>query len=242
MNDENTWKQFETAGLTWEERAKTTQLQAVIDPSDYLGRKNGFINYLHKSVLKQYLTSGDEIVLDFGCGTGRFTQLLSENAIFVVGVDITKEMVRHPSARKLICEKNVSFLVYDGIDLPFKEASFDCIISVYVLQYAKEDFFNIGLNLVKCLKEGGKIVLIEQVRNGRRTSEDYRKLFEGCKYTINVPIRRSNSMLISLVARGYVPEFMFPFVGKLEMYLAKKTSMKDVRYKDYLFVFEREVN
>ena len=236
-------KRFQPKGKTWEERAKTSQLRAVIDPSDYSERKNRFIDYLHESVLNKYLTfSGNETVLDFGCGTGRFTQRLCLRSAFVEGIDITRKMIN--GAQTFVKEKNVGFLLFDGMNIPFREEAFDLIISVWVLQYADEYLGKIAENLIRSLKRTGKIVLIEQVEYGKKMPEDYISAFEvsssNCKCILSLPIRKSPSIFVEAVRRGLIPRSAFPLVLRFELYMAKKTPIQDAKYEDYLFIFERK--
>jgi SAM-dependent methyltransferase len=76
-----------------------------------------------------------ERALDFGCGVGRLTQALGQHFRWVVGVDISSEMVNQ--ARKLNSEQGVSFAVTTqaGPSLSFGSRSFDLVYSTIVLQH-----------------------------------------------------------------------------------------------------------
>jgi len=225
-------ERFQPKGKTWQERVLESPedfLRPVIDPADYQGRKNEFLDYLHRSMLTKYLSLlGNEVVLDFGCGTGRFTRWLSKRTSFVVGIDIIKEMI--DMARKMTRAKNVSFAIYDGVELPFRKESFDCIISAWVLQHvlSEEDLTKISKSLLRCLKRKGRIILMEQVGHGRRTPEDYISAFErnsfDCGCVVDIPIRKSPSVFVEAIRRGLVPKFAFPPLLRLELYMAKKNS------------------
>jgi SAM-dependent methyltransferase len=78
---------------------------------------------------------GRERALDFGCGVGRLTQALGQYFRWVVGVDISPEMVNQ--ARKLNGTQGVSFAVTaaSGPALSFGDGSFDLVYSTIVLQH-----------------------------------------------------------------------------------------------------------
>ena len=64
---------FQTDGETWEMRAEKGKLPAVIDPDDLKGRKNLYIDILQKLAVKKALGEDKaKIIIDFGCGSGRF--------------------------------------------------------------------------------------------------------------------------------------------------------------------------
>jgi SAM-dependent methyltransferase len=148
------------AGPEWSERAALDPLAAVIDPADVRGGKNRLIHRVHLRALSKHL--GDvrgEGVLDFGCGTGRISAWLVERGAAVQGVDVTSEMVY--VARTNVPE--ASFRVVDGSSLPFEDARFDVVVSVYVLQYYVARDESVFRELARVLRPGGRLVAIEQV-------------------------------------------------------------------------------
>lgn len=243
LNEADVCKRFQPEGLTWEERAKTTQLRAVIDPSDYSERKNRFIDYLHKSILNKYLAfSGSEIVLDFGCGTGRFTGWLANRVSFVVGIDLTREML--VKAKSHCSFGNVDFLLCDGSNIPFQDESFDLILSVWVLQhFPNEALEKTAKQLVNIVKEKGKICLIEQVSDRRsgyyifRLPDAYVNSFDNCDPVILRPIRRSKSTMQRLAK--VMPRILSELLAKIELRLSKRTEIPKDGYLDHLFIFQK---
>lgn len=232
---------FQPKGETWQSRAlKGNVLQAVLDPADCSGRKNGFIDILHKAALSNYFPlQGKGQVLDFGTGTGRFALWLSKRVSSIVGIDITREMLNR--AKKQCPSKNVEFLLYDGTSSLFENEAFDTILSVCVLQsFNDNDLRNATKQLVRQLKKGGKIFLIEQVSYSHRLPEDYVEKFVGCKCLIQKPIRNSRSILQRIILRTkFIPKAIFPLIAKLELFWAQKESIPVEGYMDYLFIFEK---
>jgi ubiquinone/menaquinone biosynthesis C-methylase UbiE len=217
-----------------------------LDPADCVGRKNEFIDVLHKTALSNYLSlSGKEQVLDFGVGTGRFTSWLSDKVLSIVGIDVTKEMLYE--AKKANLGVNVEVLLCNGTNTPFKDESFDIILSVWVLQhFPDEDFRNAVKHLIRQLKKGGKIFLIEQVSKKtsdyylRRLPEDYVKKFKGCRCIIQKPLRRNRSVLQRIVVKiRFIPKMTLPIIAKLELFMTTKKAIPEKGYLDYLFIFEK---
>jgi ubiquinone/menaquinone biosynthesis C-methylase UbiE len=66
-------------------------------------------------------------LLDIGGGTGNFARPLAEDGFRVTLADFSPEMVRRAAATL-----DGMFVVADGLQLPFRDAAFDCAISVDV--------------------------------------------------------------------------------------------------------------
>jgi len=67
-------------------------------------------------------------VLDLGCGTGIFTQILSdvEGVTGIVGLDISKESVLNAKKR---CNDRCRFVAGSATELPFPDSSFDAVVA-----------------------------------------------------------------------------------------------------------------
>lgn len=87
-----------------------------------------------------------EGILDAGCGEGYYLSKL--NAKERWGVDISKDAVRYAAVR----EKNAQFLAATAAHLPFPDASFDCVLSMFALTAAAE--------FARVLKDGGIFVQV----------------------------------------------------------------------------------
>jgi SAM-dependent methyltransferase len=73
-------------------------------------------------------------VLDFGCGVGRMSNALAEQGLQVVGVDIAASMVARAESLNAHRDR-LSFVAYDGGELPFPDNSFDAATTLIVLQH-----------------------------------------------------------------------------------------------------------
>jgi cyclopropane fatty-acyl-phospholipid synthase-like methyltransferase len=83
---------------------------------------------LQKAALEEVLElKGDEIALDFGCGSGRFSYWIAPRVKKVVGLEVTTEMIE--LAEKHRTSENVEFILYDGFHFPVFPYFFDLILS-----------------------------------------------------------------------------------------------------------------
>jgi ubiquinone/menaquinone biosynthesis C-methylase UbiE len=96
-----------------------------------------------------------ETVLDIGCGTGEILFRLSNLAKNVIGIDLSEEMV------KLASQKKLKVLLYNGGILPFDKNKFDCVVINHV--YINLPSSKIARNLIeeanRVIKKGGRILL-----------------------------------------------------------------------------------
>jgi ubiquinone/menaquinone biosynthesis C-methylase UbiE len=77
-------------------------------------------------------------VLDFGCGYGRLTCVLSEFADEVIGIDVNKTMIEmaKDSYRDW---KNIAFYSYDGVKIPAPDKLFELTMTFTVLQHLADE-------------------------------------------------------------------------------------------------------
>jgi SAM-dependent methyltransferase len=144
----------------------TTQL----DSSRAYGSEKDF---LKKTGLKPEDLKG-KLVLDVGCGMGRFAEVATRWGARVIGIDL--------SAAAEVAAKNLAgrdFLAFqaDVLALPFAPETFDCIYSVGVLHHTPscEQAFKV---LPQLLKPGGVIAvwLYSGYNKWYRFSDIYRKV------------------------------------------------------------------
>ena len=100
------------------------------------------------ALLSQYLPGGT--VVDAGCGEGYYTARLCERGFSAVGLDLSKNGIKHAakSARAL---ENAFFAVAGIFDLPIADASVDAVISLFAPVCEAE--------FLRVLKPGGILLL-----------------------------------------------------------------------------------
>jgi len=129
-------------------------------------------------------------VLEVGFGEGFGAKLLGEKAGEVVALEVDKKAVSH--AKKKYSSEKLSFQLYDGKKIPFKENSFDLIVSLQVIEHIQDDL-NFVNEINRVAKKGAKIIIAtpnaktRMIKNGKSwnefhvreyTEESLRKLFD----------------------------------------------------------------
>ena len=91
-------------------------------------------------------------ILDAGCGTGQMTKLLEEHGT-AIGLDMAPEAIKYAKLR------GVKHLVQGSItDPPFREGSFDCVVSLDVIEHVENDV-QILNGLREIVKPGGHLIV-----------------------------------------------------------------------------------
>ncbi len=113
--------------------------------------------YWKRRLLEGVALSPSRLILDVGCGTGVLEKSLEESAVTVVGVDITKEMLKIAQGKKISCFASV--VQGDAEALPFRSECFDCVLSCYVVKYC--NCSNFVEQMHRVLKPGGRLALYD---------------------------------------------------------------------------------
>jgi len=114
------------------------------ETEEYFFRKTGF--------LKAELAC--KVILDVGCGTGRFCELVANYGGEVIGVDLSYSVdVAFENMRR---DPRISFVQADLFHLPFADQAFDLIYSIGVLHHTP-DCKQAFKQLPRLLKKGGQI-------------------------------------------------------------------------------------
>ncbi len=99
-------------------------------------------------------------MLDVGCGTCVLEERSNLRGSLAVGIDITSGMIRLAQQKGLA---SVTLLgLADAEHLPFKEASFDVVVSCYVPKYC--DTSRLVKELGRVLKPGGQLAVYDFTR------------------------------------------------------------------------------
>ncbi|HUA14005.1 MAG TPA: class I SAM-dependent methyltransferase [Verrucomicrobiae bacterium] len=162
-------------GYQWE-RFSRTQLRPEFCERN-LRRKTG-------------LTEGDvrgKLVLDLGCGMGRFAEVITRWGGIVVGVDLSPAA---EVAAANLADRDFLAIRADVLSLPFAPGTFDCIYSVGVLHHTP-DCEKAFKALPQYLKPGGCIAvwLYSGYNKWYRFSDQYRKI------THRIPTRTLHAFL-----------------------------------------------
>lgn len=149
-----------------------------------------------------------KLVLDVGCGMGRFAEVATRWGAHVVGIDLS---LASEVAAENLADRNATIFQADVFQLPFASSSFDFIYSIGVLHHTPNCEQAVKV-LPKFLKPGGRIAvwLYSAYNPWYRMSDVYRKV-----------TRRMSPKLLHKLCYAVVPLYglhqvlkKIPLVGK----------------------------
>ncbi len=109
--------------------------------------------FLDDSQLSEECLKG-KVVLDAGCGMGRYTAIAAGMADEIIGLDLSRSILK--AREKTRIHPLAHIIQADILHLPFRNRQFDVIYSLGVLHHTP-DPRQAFLNLVNCLKKEGII-------------------------------------------------------------------------------------
>ena len=116
-----------------------------------LGEQTYFVE--RKNLLKLINPKKGDLVLDVGCGTGRFSLLFKRRGCKVVGLDFSEGMLKFSKERGL-----AKVVRGDALHLPFPQNTFRIVILMFVLEFLKDP--NLALKeMIRVTCKGGKVVI-----------------------------------------------------------------------------------
>lgn len=98
-----------------------------------------------------------EKVLDIGCGTGVLEEHLAVAGGMIVGLDLTEPMLRLAQHKGLSSLE--SLYLGDAENLPFRDSSFDVVLSCYVVKYCNSS--QLAFEASRVLRPGGRLVIYD---------------------------------------------------------------------------------
>lgn len=116
-----------------------------------LDAKNDMENVIR--VIKNYINFENAKILDIGCGTGKYGEMMQENGYKVVGIDKSETQINQ--AKQLI-------EAYKGeaINMPFDNNSFDaCTMIIMIQQLSKEERIKAFKEAYRVLKNNGMLII-----------------------------------------------------------------------------------
>jgi SAM-dependent methyltransferase/uncharacterized protein YbaR (Trm112 family) len=97
-----------------------------------------------------------KLVLDVGCGAGRFLDVASRWGAQVIGIDLSFAV--EASQKNVGDHPNVSVIQADVFRLPFRDTTFDAVFSIGVLHHSR-DTREAFIQLPRLLKNGGDLAV-----------------------------------------------------------------------------------
>lgn len=113
------------------------------------------VEHLHRYAFALGFTS-NKVVLDIASGEGYGSDLLSKNAQFVYGVDISSEAIQHSKEKYNI--SNIKFIEGSAFAIPLEDHSIDVIVSFETIEHHdKHD--KMMLECKRVLKNDGILII-----------------------------------------------------------------------------------
>jgi len=101
--------------------------------------------------------TGDDLLLDVGCGTGAASRAASAVADLVVGVDLAPEMIRW-ATELATGVQNVRFVIADSEQLPFDDGAFTAVLCSNSFHHYPDPLRAVR-EMGRVLASGGRLVI-----------------------------------------------------------------------------------
>jgi ubiquinone/menaquinone biosynthesis C-methylase UbiE len=131
------------------------------------------IEHLHRyAIVNDYIS--DKVILDIASGEGYGSNLMSENAAFVFGVDIDKNTIEE--ARFKYKKDNLEFRIGSATEIPIESNSIDVVVSFETLEHHdKHD--EMMLEIKRVLKSNGVLIISTPDRLYYSDARDFKNEF-----------------------------------------------------------------
>jgi len=172
----------ELFGRMWDSVAKAEMYDTLIESGDSIFDKYNYESEIY-SLVKLIDQAKVDLVLDAGSGNGRFLERFPQGS-FTVGLDASLEMLIRARRRG-----RGHFLVCGELEhLPFRDGTFDTVISCRVLQLLKEQQKAVE-QLCRVTRPGGDVIL--ELYNTWNPKTLYRKIRMSprVRAVLNAPFR-----------------------------------------------------
>jgi len=219
----------------------------VLDPADFKGFKNTFIDIVQKTALEEISCfKNTSIVLDFGCGTGRFCSWASNKVSKVIGLDVDINLLN--IAKEVNNSSNSEYILYNGKSVPFKDESVDIILCIGILNkkiLPGELLKNTIIELYRVLKPNSRIFAIDKIyrreNNTNYTRQELITSFKENRFLCSqhYPIRKGRSLRGYLIQYGFISQRFIPQLARREVMCRKKQKEPLFDYQNFLFEFEK---
>lgn len=164
---------------------------------DHLLILAGFGRKFREKIVNAIDIKPDDKILDVGCGTGIFLELLKKKypVVSVIGIDPDQEALSIASKR-LSLFQNVKLIKAFAEALPFENESFDIVFSTLVFHHLPNDVKQKAVaEIYRVLKPRGKVVIVDFGTSKHRNKYRFITFWENFEY-------------LEGNLKGLIPEFM----------------------------------
>lgn len=132
------------------------------DKFRYESSEGQFFNQLENEMLVDVIQPIPQMkILDVPAGTGRIVIPLSKTGVSVFGADISTQMLMEAKKKAENANiKNISFQAVDGLNLPFRDNTFDVVTSFKFFHLISNDQKRLFIDeMLRVVVPGGRLVL-----------------------------------------------------------------------------------
>jgi len=237
---------FQTTGLSWSERASLGGLNAVLAPQGS-EQRNRFLHGVHNfgaTRALRYLPR-DGAIVDFGCGTGRFTNFFASHHRHLVCTEVTPEMLTQ--AAKDCHESHCQFVLTDGVALPLASASMDGVWCCAVLRYSlfvpNPAYAQIAKEMYRVLRPGAYVVNCEMCVDNE--PDVFLPGFENAGFALrSISVLQRYGLVERMLSYRLIPKRCVKPLGSICAFVRSRVDNPRRRapgLRDYLFVWQKPV-
>lgn len=172
-----------------------------------------------KYVLKYLEPKRGEKILDVGCGKGYFCNILNSKGCICLGIDPSNKDIEIASKYQ---DKDIKFSIASAEKLPFKEAYFDKIASVCVLEHVNDELKALS-EINRVLKEGGVFVASLDALSSIYYSEKYINFYKK-EFKVNQFYDIQRAMKLFHKAGFKIISYRYIFSSVISSFLIKMFS------------------
>ncbi|MBN2504767.1 MAG: methyltransferase domain-containing protein [Bacilli bacterium] len=124
----------------------------------YESQKGKFIDKLETKLILDLMSSETKMeILDIGCGTGNLSMKLAELGHRVTGIDLSEAMLERAKAKAKAEKLEIDFRLMDACSTDFKDDTFDAVVSVTAIEFAKQPESMVK-EALRVVKSKGKVI------------------------------------------------------------------------------------
>jgi len=126
-----------------------------------------------RTVIDNLTLNEDSVILDVGCGTGLLFVYVAEKTKLMMGVDISRGILRK-AKKKAKNYKNVALILADADSMPFSDRAFDAVFAITLLQNTPSP--TTTLNEIKRVSKFNATIVVTGLRKAFTQEEFVKQL------------------------------------------------------------------